>query len=153
MVAAFAMMGATVAGSWFVGWLATRLALPRERTALFSIWVRCLPVLHGPWLVAPLCAAVAFVAAIIDRGAGTGGTVLVSVSLIGLFFWGLGCFACLIAWADRWGRCTEPLGLRIGGLCGTVLVAGMLASLGFSVLLGFGGGVMAAGGAASHLLE
>lgn len=153
MVAAFGLMSLMVVGSWFVGWLVTRLALPAARHALYANWVRCLPILHGPWLVAPLCAAIALVAALVDRSAGTDAKVLMGVSLLGLFLWGLGCFGCLVAWADRWGRCTGPLGIRIGGPCGTALVAGMLATLGFSVLLGFGGGVMAAGGVASHLFE
>ncbi len=153
MVAAFGLMSLMVAGSWFVGWLVTRLALPAARHALYANWVRCLPILHGPWLVAPLCAAIALVAALVDRSAGTDAKVLMGVSLLGLFLWGLGCFGCLVAWADRWGRCIGPLGIRIGGPCGTALVAGMLATLGFSMLLGFGGGVMAAGGVASHLFE
>lgn len=153
MVAAFSMMSALVAGSWFVGWLATRSARPPQRTALFSIWVRCLPVLHGPWLVAPLCTAVALVAALVDRGADTGGVLLVSVSLIGLVLWVLGCLACPFVWADWWWGHTRPLDLRVRGLGGIALVAGMLALLGASILLGFGGGVMAAGGVASHLLE
>ncbi|HRQ72547.1 MAG TPA: hypothetical protein PLU35_05925 [Phycisphaerales bacterium] len=153
MVAAFGLMSVMVAGSWSVGWLATRMARHAVRSALFANWVRCLPVLHGPWLVAPLCAAIALVAAMLDRSAGTEGTVLMGTALVGLFLWGLGCFGCLVAWADLWGRSTEPLGIRIGGLCGTALVGGMLATLGFSVLLGFGGGVMAAGGVASHVFE
>jgi hypothetical protein len=56
-----------VNGSIVTGYLWSRFAHPRDRRLSFAIWLKWLPWLHGPWLVAPIVAGTLLTTALFSK--------------------------------------------------------------------------------------
>lgn len=62
-LAGFIVPALAMGGSVATGFVWSRLVHPRDRWVCLAVWLRELPRLHIPWLVAPLIAAVLFIMA------------------------------------------------------------------------------------------
>ncbi len=108
-----AVLGVGLLGSFFVG-QGFVLLLPRhDRRYASWVWLRSLPILHGPWLViggfTAFGAAVAGVARVLLDPA-VAGTALWGIGLCAFFVW----LVLLPVWVFAWAASTRAAAARLG---------------------------------------
>lgn len=114
-----------------------------ENRAARALWVRHFWLLHTPWLVAPMMAAVAIATAVLWPGPNAANYAFAALA-VGASFWLIGCAVAFAAWQRR--MAADAARLRLGrGIRHRVYVAGAACMLG-AMLLGFlAGGASAIG--------